>query len=91
MGTKSPNELGIYDMSGNVWEWCNDWYDSSYYSYSPQVNPQGPSSGTYHVLRGSSCCMSRVWLSRVAFRSWVDTPDWTPQHIGFRFAKSIDK
>jgi formylglycine-generating enzyme required for sulfatase activity len=54
VGSKSPNELGIYDMSGNVWEWCNDWYDANYYRNSIQINPQGPSSGSYRVLRGGS-------------------------------------
>lgn len=52
VGTKAPNELGIYDMSGNVYEWCYDWYDAGYYSVSPNTNPQGPSSGTYRVLHG---------------------------------------
>ena len=52
VGTKSPNELGIYDMSGNVYEWCSDWYGG--YSAGAQTNPQGPSSGSYRVLRGGS-------------------------------------
>jgi len=54
VGTKAPNQLGIYDMSGNVWEYCWDWYDSNYYNYSPDTNPQGPVWGSLRVLRGGN-------------------------------------
>ncbi len=55
VATKSPNKLGIYDMSGNVGELCQDWYSSDYYSHSTLVNPTGPTSGTERIERGGSC------------------------------------
>ncbi|MFC2085056.1 SUMF1/EgtB/PvdO family nonheme iron enzyme [Bacteroidota bacterium] len=68
VGTKNPNELEIYDMSGNAWEWCSDWYDENYYSISPTNNPKGPNSGTYRIIRGGSW-FSHSTNCRVAVRN----------------------
>ncbi|HCP46331.1 MAG TPA: hypothetical protein DIU15_09830, partial [Deltaproteobacteria bacterium] len=54
VGTRQPNAWGLYDMSGNVWEWIWDLYDSDYYDVSPGTNPEGPSSGSVRVIRGGS-------------------------------------
>ena len=67
VGTKQPNELGIYDMSGNVEEWCQDWYDN--YSSSSQTNPTGANSGYVRVIRGE-CWASYAWRCRSSFRNY---------------------
>ena len=77
---KSPNELGLYDMSGNVYEWCSDWKDS--YSSGSQTNPKGPSSGSGRVLRGGSWA-SFAEFCRVSNRSGYD-PDFGDGDRGFR-------
>ena len=87
VGTKSPNELGIYDMSGNVWEWCSDWYSSSYYSSSPSSNPTGPTSapfGSFRVLRGGSWSYLAQYC-RVSDRGYAD-PFSRSDIGGFRLA-----
>ena len=65
--SKKPNSLGIYDMSGNVYEWCQDLYASDYYKNSPSNNPQGPSSGSIRVIRGGSWNHNANYC-RVAYR-----------------------
>ena len=67
VGTKAPNELGLYDMSGNVYECCSDWY--GWYSSSAQSNPTGPSSGSYRVIRGG-CRSSNAEFCRVSLRNF---------------------
>jgi len=87
VGRYPPNNYGLYDMGGNVWEWVSDWYDQDYYSSSDSYrNPQGPSYGSGRVIRGAGWSNDAGYL-RSASRSYVN-PDSTSNHLGFRCSKS---
>ena len=84
VGGKNPNELGLYDMSGNVWEWCWDWYDS--YRRTPEIGPTGARDGTYRVVRGGSW-NDPAAHSTVSYREPA-SPESRSSTIGFRLARS---
>ena len=86
VGTKAANSLGIYDMSGNLWEWCSDLYGSSYYSSSPMNNPQGPTTGSSRVFRGGGWDYP-AQSCRAAYRSY-GPPGLRYGGIGFRLVLS---
>lgn len=87
VGTRSPNELGIYDMSGNVSEWCSDWYFSSYANSGTRTNPAGPSFGSARVYRGGSWD-DKAMACRVSKRSSMN-PIYKNKLVGLRLAATI--
>jgi sulfatase modifying factor 1 len=88
--TFPANDFGLHETTGNVWEWCADWFDARYYRRSPANTPTGPDSGTARVMRGGSylCHDSYCWRYRVDSRS-SNTPDSSAGNVGFRVAADV--
>ena len=80
-----PNDYGLYNMTGNAWEWCSDWFDPSFHIAGPRRDPTGPPSGTHRTIRGGSCLCheSYCFRYRVAARS-SNSPDASSGNTGFR-------
>jgi formylglycine-generating enzyme required for sulfatase activity len=87
VGSYPANSFGLYDMAGNVWEWCADWYDQNYYVGSPTEDPGGSPRGAGRVVRGGAWVVLE-WGLRVSYRNWVEPKERGP--VGFRCIRGAD-
>jgi formylglycine-generating enzyme required for sulfatase activity len=87
VGQKAQNGFGLYDMSGNVYEYVNDWYSETYYASSPTTNPPGPASGAYRVIRGGSWGFT-ARFGRSSYRGYTDAAGGAGPNYGFRVARN---
>jgi len=87
VGSFSPNGFGLFDITGNVWEWTSDFYSNDYYANSPVENPKGPSTGRFKVIRGGSWHSGPMCV-QTFYRNGL-SPSWVDFGVGFRCVKDI--